>query len=198
MAPPLRLLTPVLLAAGLCIACEGPGNAPRADAPDAPGSAPSSASTDTSADASAAAGDPSPDAPPAAPTVQVWFSRGEAPEPVTREVRRADPAAALGALTAGPTAAERRHGLTSWFSDSTAGALRTVTLRDGLLIVDFAGLDRLIPGAGSSAGSGQLLAVLDATVFQFTEVDSVEYRLDGRCERFWEWLQRECTTVRRP
>lgn len=135
---------------------------------------------------------------PGEETVRVWFSRGEAPAAVERRVEDADPEAALRALLRGPTAAERAAGLNSWFSDSTAGALRGVEARDGLLVVDFDGLDRLIPNASSSAGSAQLLGSLNPTVFQFPSVDSVEYRLGGSCEAFWEWLQRECGRLARP
>jgi hypothetical protein len=42
----------------------------------------------------------------------------------------------------------------------------------------------VIPHA-RSAGSAQL----DATVFQFRAVESVEYRLGGDCGAFGEWLQ---------
>lgn len=131
-------------------------------------------------------------------TVRVWFRRGEVPVSVERTVADPDPEAALSALVVGPTARERAAGLTSWFSDSTAGALQGVREQDGLLVVDFRGLDRLIPGAGSSAGSAALLGSLDSTVFQFPSVDSVEYRLGGSCEAFWAWLQRECERVTRP
>lgn len=138
------------------------------------------------------------DAEPADETLRVWFSRGETPVAVERRVVDGGPEAALAELVRGPTAAERSAGLTSWFSDSTAGAIERVDQQGGVLIVDFRGLDRLIPGAGSSAGSAQLLASLDSTVFQFPSVDAVEYRLDGSCDAFWAWLQRECERVHRP
>ncbi|MBW3553627.1 MAG: GerMN domain-containing protein [Gemmatimonadetes bacterium] len=146
------------------------------------------------------AGDPARDAEPerGEETVRVWFSRDEVPVAVDRRVPDRGPEAALSALVEGPTAAERAAGLTSWFSDSTAGALEGVEQEGGFLVVDFRGLDQLIPGAGSSAGSAQLLASLDSTVFQFPSVDSVEYRLDGSCDAFWSWLQRECERVGRP
>lgn len=131
-------------------------------------------------------------------TVEVWFARGESPVAVERRVPSATPAAALRALVAGPTAEERAAGLGSWFSDSTAGSLSGVEWQDGFLVVSFRGLSGRIPGAGSSAGSSHLLAALDSTVFHFPGVDSVEYRLDGSCGAFWEWLQRECRVVRRP
>jgi Sporulation and spore germination len=130
--------------------------------------------------------------------VEVWFSRGEEPVAVERRVAVADPEAALSALVAGPRAEERAAGIGSWFSDSTARSLAGTELRDGFLVVDFRGLARVIPGAGSSAGSSQLLTSLDSTVFQFPVVDSVEYRLDGSCAAFWEWLQRGCMVVSRP
>lgn len=129
--------------------------------------------------------------------VAVWFSRGETPVSVPRAVSRATPEAALAALLAGPTETERAQGIHSWFSEETEDALGAVEERDGLLTVDFQGLRERIPGAGSSAGSAQLLASLDSTVFQFPGIDAVEYRLDGSCAAFWEWLQRECRVVGR-
>lgn len=130
--------------------------------------------------------------------VRVWFTRGEAPVAVVREVPEARPRAALAALLRGPTPAEREAGLDSWFSEATAGALRGAELRDGFLVVDFEGLDRLIPNASSSLGSLLLISALDSTVFQFPIVDSVEYRLDGSCEALGEWLQTGCDGLRRP
>jgi hypothetical protein len=99
--------------------------------------------------------------------------------------------AALDALLAGPSGEERRASLTSWFSADTARMLRSVTVHDEHhAVVDFdPHLPDVIPNAGSSAGSAQLLSQLDATVFQFRAVESVEYRLGGDCEAFSEWLQ---------
>jgi spore germination protein GerM len=97
--------------------------------------------------------------------------------------------ASLEALVAGPNETERAATLSSWFSAATAGMLRSVTLSDGHAIVDFADLRAVIPNASTSAGSARLLAQLDATVFQFRSVASVEYRIEGSCETFTEWLQ---------
>jgi hypothetical protein len=54
--------------------------------------------------------------------------------------------------------------------------LRSVTMDDDHhAVVDFdARLPDVIPNASSSAGSTQLLSQLDATVFQFRSVESVE------------------------
>lgn len=172
---------------------------PAGDASAAPdGTAPDAASPgDPSTD------DPSPPPDPAATPgddaapVRVWFTRGESLTPVARpdaeSLREA-----LETLLAGPTAAERSRGLDSWFSEETRGALREVRMDDGRALIDFdASLPSMIPGAGSSTGSAMLLGALDSTVFQFPSVDAVEYRLEGSCDAFWEWLQRQCEVVRR-
>jgi hypothetical protein len=43
-----------------------------------------------------------------------------------------------------------------------------------------------------------LLMELDGTVFGVPGVRAVEYRVDGSCERFWNWLQYDCHAVERP
>lgn len=153
---------------------------------------------------------PDPDGPPpdrpavgdAAPmTVRVYFTRDEEPEPVEREIPRTSGVlrATLAALLEGPTDAERAAGLFSWFSEETAGMLRDVHVDEaGRAIVDFRDLSRIISGASSSAGGRILLNELNHTVFQFDTVGSVEYRMDGSCDRFWNWLQSDCGVVERP
>ena len=39
-----------------------------------------------------------------------------------------------------------------------------------------------------------MLEMLNKTVSQFGEVETIEYRFDGGCEEFYAWLQRACTT----
>jgi hypothetical protein len=130
-------------------------------------------------------------------TVQVWFSRNEQPASAQRRVAGSPLDGALRALVVGPTPAERSDGLFSWFSEETRGVLRRVQISNGEVIVDFRDLPDLIPNASTSAGSRDLLMSLDSTVFQFDEVETVEYRLDGSCDAFWEWLQRSCEVVTR-
>lgn len=139
------------------------------------------------------------DVPPPQIPVAVYFTRNETPVGVTRRVPADAPLeGALHALLAGPSAEEREAGIASWFSDETAGMLRSVAVDDaGLASIDFADFSGLIPGASSSAGSALLLAELDHTVFQFPQVAAVEYRFEGSCEAFWNWIQRACAVVRR-
>lgn len=42
------------------------------------------------------------------------------------------------------------------------------------------------------------MSQFNATVFQFPTVTSVEYRINGSCDDFFEWLQRVCSVIERP
>lgn len=101
-------------------------------------------------------------------------------------------------LVAGPTADEAEEAF-SFFSTATEDTVRSATIDDGLLVVDFDDFRaELTPaGANSSCGSGLLLAELNSTAFQFDEVDMVRYELEGSCDEFGEWLQRSCIEVDR-
>jgi hypothetical protein len=65
-------------------------------------------------------------------------------------------------------------------------------------VVDFHDLRPLIPSASTSTGSRLLLAELNGTIFPSPKIDAVEYRMEGSCDLFWEWLQADCWTVTRP
>jgi hypothetical protein len=110
---------------------------------------------------------------------------------VRRPVASATPESALRALLAGPTAAERALGYSSWFSSATAGALVAVIVADGVARVSFRDLRPIIPNASSSCGSAALLSALDATIGQFPEIRAARYSFLGDEDAFYEWLQRE-------
>jgi hypothetical protein len=192
MTPAARLLL-------ACLALAACGEAGRD--PDPPQRTTPTATDATPPDASAPAPpDRAPDQGEAL-TVRLYFTRDEEPEPVEREIARGNGVlrATLEAQLRGPTPAEREAGLFSWFSDDTAGMLGDVRLDEaGRAIVDFRDFSRTIPGASTSAGSRILLNELNRTVFQFETVRSVEYRIEGSCDAFWNWIQAECTVVERP
>ena len=52
--------------------------------------------------------------------------------------------------------------------------------------------------SGPRRGCGLRLRQLNGTVFGVPGIRSVEYRVNGSCARFWEWLQYECRVVERP
>jgi hypothetical protein len=95
---------------------------------------------------------------------------------------------AMEYVLAGPTAAERADGFASFFSEESAEALLTGTIQAGHLILDFTE-DITVNNASTSTGSTFVLAELYANVFQFEDVESVEFRINGSCEAFWEFLQ---------
>ena len=136
--------------------------------------------------------------------VDVFFSVGDgsdcgAVEAFPRSIPAGlDPVeAALSELVVGPTVDETAAGAGSLFSAATADVVTSVTLNGGLLLVDFADLPALIPNASTSCGSEALLAMLNSTVFQFSDVDRVRYLIDGSCDAFANWLQRECFDTNR-
>ena len=132
--------------------------------------------------------------------VTVFFLAGEEVVRVTRSVPATSGvlAASLEQLLVGPTEEERAKGLHSLFPEDAAGKLRGVTIdEEGHVVVDFAP-SVVNGGAGTSAGSTLLLAQLNATVFQFPTVSSVEYRTDGSCEAFFMAMERVCGVIERP
>lgn len=184
--PMLRMLA-LCLATAAALACEaGPRDTARPGGPPADSAAADTIPMDSRpADVASGSGSDS-------TSLTIHFSRGEATATVTRRVSpdSARLEAALRQLLRGPTPAERADGIHSWFSETTAQALRSVQMDEaGHAVVDFADLRELIPNASTSAGSGMLLRELNGTVFAVPSVESVEYRIEGSCEDFWEWLQ---------
>jgi hypothetical protein len=138
--------------------------------------------------------------PPGVRTVQVVFSCDEVAVGSWRVLSEAGPdtlAFAVNSLLAGPTPEERTAGLSSFFSDETAGMLNSVRLQDGVAFVDFRDFSGTIPNASTSAGSTQLLDQIAGTIFQFDGVREAELSFNGSCEAFWNWLQRDCERLER-
>lgn len=101
-------------------------------------------------------------------------------------------AAALGQLLAGPTPDEEADGYSSWFSAATAGALLGVNVEGDTAYVNLADLRQVIPNAGTSCGSGQFMASLNATTTNATGATTVLYAFDGDPAAFWEFVQVGC------
>lgn len=103
---------------------------------------------------------------------------------------------ALRELVKGPTEEEKAKGFQSFFSSETAQILKSVTVSEaGRAVVDFHDLRHKMNNASTSAGSVQLIRELSQTVFQFEEIKAVEYRFEGSCTAFFEWLQGECQVI---
>jgi len=102
---------------------------------------------------------------------------------------------AVKQLIQGPTKEEIADEFISIFNEETADLIHSIELQDsGHLIVDFVDFSKVIPNGNTSANSFSMLEMLNKTVSQFGEVETIEYRFDGGCEEFYAWLQRACTT----
>ncbi len=136
---------------------------------------------------------------PESQVVDVYFAVGDGTDcaEVMAFPRRIGPdeepvAAAFAELIAGPIEEEAGAGATSFFSIETAAVIRSVQIIDGLAVVDFVDLRPVLPNASTSCGSAALLAQLNGTAFQFDAVRRTRYEIDGSCEAFGNWLQRDC------
>lgn len=93
---------------------------------------------------------------------------------------------AVSALAEGPNPEERKRGLTSPFSVA-AGTIRDVTFNDGTLVVDFEeGLTSAVNLQRDHWGP-ELLGPLRRTVFEISEVRSLELWGEGSCATFVSW-----------
>lgn len=131
--------------------------------------------------------------------VDVYFSTGDGSDcsevqPFPRSVGNdADPmVVALEGLVGGPSPVEIEAGAGSFFTAETSDAIRSIERSDALLVIDFIDLRPLLSNASSSCGSEALLAQLDHTAFQFAGVERVRYLMEGSCDAFANWLQRDC------
>jgi hypothetical protein len=138
--------------------------------------------------------------PPGVRTLQVVFSCDEQPVGTWREVPGGEVdtlAFALHSLLRGPTQQERDAGLTSFFSEATAGMLNDARIIDGVAYVDFADFSSIVPNASSSAGSAMLLDQVAGTIFQFDGINEADISFNGDCDAFWNWIQRGCQRLLR-
>jgi spore germination protein GerM len=136
-------------------------------------------------------------------TIYAYFTCGDEVRPVVRQTPdTTEPElqlqAALNALVAGPTDAEQAAGFTSFFSPDSAGVINTVTITDGAnVVVNFSTDVRAIPNASTTNGARTIMWELTSTVFQFPDVQTIRYQMDGSCDLFYHWLQSACQTISR-
>ena len=95
--------------------------------------------------------------------------------------------ATLRELLQGPSTREAELGFRSAFSVASAGSLASAEITSSEAVVDFTELP-IVTGLSAADDVGFFVANLNANVFQFEDVASVEYRLDGSCADFWEHL----------
>jgi len=92
---------------------------------------------------------------------------------------------ALQAYMHGPTEDLRRRGYTSALPPSFEQALVAVHVAAGQAEVEFTSELERVNNLGTSTLSDAFLRQLDALIFQFDEVQTVRYTVEGDCVRFW-------------
>lgn len=114
---------------------------------------------------------------PTTTSLRVYFMRTDKLAVVSRTVTAtpAVAAAAVSALLAGPTPAERNEGLSSTVPTGTV--LRGVTIADKVATVDLSGT---FASGGGSLSMTARLAQVTYTLTQFPTVSGVLFRLDGK------------------
>ncbi|NCD17695.1 MAG: hypothetical protein EOL91_10390 [Actinobacteria bacterium] len=190
------VLAVAVLALTACTPSPGPSESP--SAPTSAATTPATAAPTTEAPTSSPATSPA-----ETMTIAVFFDNTEmnpnaencsAVFVVERTVPLTDDeaTAALEALLAGPTPDEEADGYASWFSAATADALLGVKVVGDTAYVNLADLRQVIPNAGTSCGSGQFMASLNATTTNATGAGKVLYAFDGDPAAFWEFVQAGC------
>jgi hypothetical protein len=165
--PALLIAALVLVAAAALGACGGgePSSTATATAPVSANSSPSPSPA------------PTPTSSPVGTTrLSVYFLRGEQLGVAARRVpqTQAVAAAAVRALCAGPTAAERAAGLSTAIPSGTA--LRSVGISGGVALVD---LSSAYDSGGGSLSMAARVAQVVYTLTQFPGIKAVSFALDG-------------------
>ncbi len=126
-------------------------------------------------------------------TLRVFYTCGNASVPTADSfVYRLVPqtprvlGATLSQLVKGPTNAEEELGFRSVFTIADASAVDSVSLSAGEAVIDFVSLPEITDLAADDAAF--FVANLNANVFQYATIRSVEYRIGGSCAAFWAHL----------
>ncbi len=144
-------------------------------------------------------------APPGTMTVKVYFANGrlnpnaspssklypvERTIPKTKAVARA----ALEQLFLGPTNEEKSQDYYSWFSEKTKSILLDVKVEKKRAYVNLrASAPTVLPGmVTTSCGSEHLMAAMENTLLQFSNIKKVFFAIEGKPQDFYEWLQLSC------
>lgn len=114
--------------------------------------------------------------------VTVYFACGESDAAPRQRAAADNLPTALGILLGGPNEADSSAGFRG-LSGNTATAVTTMTSNRWLTIDLPAGLADAF-GGDDDITAEQFLTQLNATVFQFSDFDVAEYRLDGDCAAF--------------
>lgn len=89
----------------------------------------------------------------------------------------------------GDTSQAEQEDLGSIFTQATQNMLNAAIIQGDEATVNFADFSSTLSGASTSEGRIPFFTALNATVFQFPEVQRITYQFDGDCDRFWAWQE---------
>ncbi|MPZ92660.1 MAG: DUF4232 domain-containing protein [Actinobacteria bacterium] len=114
---------------------------------------------------------------------------------LTEEQRTRPLHTALMELLKGPTPEERRQGCLSIFSQRSRDLLRGVTVVEDQAIVDLYDFGSTLPGVGTATASANFLDQLSLTVFEFPDIRSIRFEVEGSCDGFFRSLEQTCRII---
>lgn len=103
--------------------------------------------------------------------------------------------ATLNEAVRGPNGAELAEGVSgSFLSERTALMVQNVEMDGSRLIVDFHPFVRSSERSNVSTSTGGMIfnTILNANLFQYPEVEEIEYRVDGSCDAYWAIFEGDC------
>lgn len=103
----------------------------------------------------------------------------------------------LNRMIRGTSAAQSDAGLFSPFDGHPGASVKDVVAKAGAVVVDFTGIEQMLIDSASPPGSALLLVPIYMTVFQFSEVRTVELRQDGSCAALHGALGGSCEIMTR-
>ena len=135
------------------------------------------------------------------------FFTCEPPPADPRPVFRIDPGVdsiearlhfAIEQLLAGPTPDERDLVYSSVFPSGSEEVLIGVDVgEDGLATIDFADALEAVGSLNASHNRFLFFGTVGHTAFQFDEVEAIEFRIEGSCDRFASYFETACRPWRR-
>ena len=98
--------------------------------------------------------------------------------------------AALTQLLLGVTPAEDTAGLASAFDSFTAGGLRGITVKAGIARLDLTAGFEATANFSTTNLAGVVLSQIEATVFQFPDINGIDFAIEG--QRWCGWEVGDC------
>lgn len=122
---------------------------------------------------------------------QVWVYRAVAPTDLVLTTTMKE-------MVNGLDEDEAALGYRSPFPDTASGSFlgATIDREDAKAFLEFTN-DVFPDGVDTPEGAQVFLSTLNANVFQFSNINQVEYRLGGSCDAFWQQLGGSCDVITR-